>query len=201
MRRWLVLVAVAAGVLLADQTTKYRAVRDLTALFPRAGAASLGARLRLFYGERAISHLRRPPVEVLPGLCLRYSENPGAAFSLLSGLSRAARRAFFLAVTAVAVALVLTVAVRLRADDRVGLAMLGAVLGGALGNFVDRMTHGYVVDFVFPCLPGGGRLGLPTFNLADVGISVGALWVLVRFAKEIAGHDGSHSEGEDDLPP
>ncbi|RMG17714.1 MAG: signal peptidase II [Deltaproteobacteria bacterium] len=185
MRRSSVLAAVALLVLFADQTTKYLAVRDLTFLFERAGAQSLPERLALFYGERHLEHLRQPPIEIVPGLWRhRYAENTGAAFSLLDGLPPPLRRLFFLLVTGVAVVFVALLARRLPPERRAAHAALGALLGGALGNFVDRMTHGYVIDFVDWYVKAVPPLNFPTFNVADVGITVGAVVLLAHLARE-----------------
>lgn len=102
---------------------------------------------------------------------LTYVENTGAAFSLLTG-----KISFFIIITALALAVSLYV--YFRVDQkwvllRFGLAL---VMGGALGNLLDRMRHGYVVDFfdfrVFP-----------VFNVADSAIVLGAVliaWVVLK---------------------
>ena len=113
------------------------------------------------------------PVDVVGSFVrLEVVRNPGGAFSLFTGMAP------FLAVGAIVLALVI---LRLgsREHDAVLLVALGLVLGGALGNLADRvfrdpgLLHGAVVDFV--------DIGAwPTFNLADVGISVGAVLVVLR---------------------
>lgn len=103
---------------------------------------------------------------LLGPLGLRIGHNSGVAFSLLSGSSVVA-----LVVTSVLSALVAVLAIR-AADVPAGIA-LGLLLGGALGNDVDRLARrGGVVDFL--TLPHWA-----TFNLADSAISVGAVLLAV----------------------
>lgn len=183
---WAILAATALAVVAADQATKYLAVRDLTRLFERARVERLAERVDLFYSERHIEHLARPPAVVIPGLWQdRYAENPGAAFSLLQRMPPTFRRVFFVVVTLLAVAFVVLMASRASPARRWYVAALGGLLGGVVGNFVDRFTRGYVIDFVDWHLGDSPRLHFPTFNVADLGISIGAmvlLWQVVREA-------------------
>ncbi len=115
------------------------------------------------------------PIDVLPpvfSLVLAY--NPGAAFSFLASGS-GWQRYFFLAIALVASALIIYMMIRHRSDRFLCLA-LALVLGGAVGNLIDRVAHGAVVDFVLLRWPGGPRLfdPWPAFNLADSCITVGA---------------------------
>ena len=62
---------------------------------------------------------------------------------------------------------------------------LSLILAGALGNYLDRLTYGYVIDFIsidIP-LPGGSTLHYPSFNIADVYIFLGVLLVLAFYGK------------------
>jgi signal peptidase II len=102
---------------------------------------------------------------------LRLSRNPGGAFSLLTGFTP------LLAVLAVIVAVVL-VRVAQRMTDPVMVVALSLVLGGAIGNLLDRVfrapgfLRGEVVDFI--------RIGaFPSFNVADSAITIGAVLLLV----------------------
>lgn len=103
-----------------------------------------------------------------------FAQNPGGAFSLLRGLPEIVRRPFFLYVSAAAA--VFLVAMYLRIDRRhTALAWgLPLALGGAIGNLVDRMRYGWVVDFIHFSVEGSGRTHhWPTFNVADIAIVVG----------------------------
>lgn len=189
MRPWLVLMGAAALLLMVDQVSKYMAVRDLTVLFERADVSELVERVRLFYGEAGIEHLREPTVEVLPFWRHSYTENPGAALGLLAGRDAAFRLVFFGVVSLLAVAFVFVMAYKIDPKRFFAHMALGAVLGGVLGNFVCRLTRGYVIDFVDWRVQGWARLDFPTFNVADVGITGGVVVLLVMTAREVFRND------------
>jgi len=105
---------------------------------------------------------------------LTYLRNPGAAFGMLPY-----QTAFFIAITLVVAVLILYY-YRLLSEDhrwlRTGLALQ---LGGALGNLIDRVTGGYVIDFLdFTIWP-------PVFNLADSAIVVGIGFFIIAFWRDI----------------
>lgn len=66
-----------------------------------------------------------------------------------------------------------------KAETRFLAVSIGLVIGGAIGNVADRIIHGAVVDFLDFYLPGTPLPHWPAFNLADIGISVGAVLILV----------------------
>ena len=114
-------------------------------------------------------------IDVLPpvvSLVLAY--NPGAAFSFLASGS-GWQRYFFLVIALVASALIIYMMIKHKSDRFLCFA-LALVLGGAVGNLIDRAVTGAVVDFVLVRWPGGPRLfdPWPAFNLADSCITVGA---------------------------
>jgi lipoprotein signal peptidase len=86
-------------------------------------------------------------VEVLPVLDFTLLHNTGAAFSILSGASGWQRWFFIVLAGVVSLALVVWLW-RLPRGDRMIAVALACVLGGALGNLIDRVRHGYVVDFI-----------------------------------------------------
>lgn len=106
--------------------------------------------------------------------------NYGAAFSFLSDASGWQR--WFFSALAVAISLVLgTWLSRLPRHDWAQALPFALIIGGALGNLVDRLRFGYVVDFIDVHHSGWH---FPAFNLADSGISVGAvLLILFSFRK------------------
>lgn len=119
-------------------------------------------------------------VDVLPpvfSLVLTY--NPGAAFSFLATES-GWQRYFFILIALAASALIVYMMVRHKADKFLCFA-LTLVLGGAIGNLIDRALHGAVVDFLLFRWPGGPALfnPWPAFNLADSCISVGAVLLIL----------------------
>ena len=99
--------------------------------------------------------------------------NVGAAFSFLAGAS-GWQRWFFVAL-ALAVAAWLVAMLRQHAQERLLAATLSLILGGALGNVIDRLTHGAVVDFLDFHYSG---YHFPAFNVADSAISVGVALML-----------------------
>ena len=114
-------------------------------------------------------------IDVLPPfVTLVLAYNPGAAFSFLASGS-GWQRYFFLAVALVASVLIVYMMVK-HLSDRFLCFSLALVLGGAVGNLIDRAAYGAVVDFVLVRWPGGPRLldPWPAFNLADSCITVGA---------------------------
>lgn len=107
---------------------------------------------------------------------LEYAENCGAAFSLLHGAPHQLRVAIF-SLAALAAVLVLSF---LFASGRGGIWLsIGAplVVSGALGNLVDRLRYGYVVDFIHFQWPG--LFDYPVFNVADIGVVVGVICLVI----------------------
>jgi len=144
--RWLPL---AAGVIVADQVVKAWIVHHF-ALFER--------------------------VHELPVLDIILTYNRCAAFSFLSDASGWQRWVFVILALAVSVALIIWMR-RLRARVHALLACgLALIVGGALGNMLDRLTTGRVVDFIHV---HWGRHYFPAFNIADSAITVGAAILLL----------------------
>ena len=140
---------VALAVVLADQATKALVERTL---------------------------VLHETIPLTPFFALSYVRNTGAAFGVLAAAPVGVRLPLFLAVTVVATAAVLSYLRRTPADQRWRVAALGAILGGALGNLLDRVRYGEVVDFLD--LHWGG-LHWPAFNVADAAITVGVAIVLL----------------------
>jgi signal peptidase II len=115
------------------------------------------------------------PVALLPWFDLTLHHNSGAAFSFLSNAGGWQRWLFAALAIAVSVMLVLWLW-RLPPSQRLLALGLALVLGGALGNLVDRLWLGYVVDFISVHYRGHY---FPTFNIADAAISCGAAAVLL----------------------
>lgn len=109
---------------------------------------------------------------------ITYVRNAGGAFGLLGSAAHAWRLPFFLAVSIFAVAGLLFFVRRIEAGHRWLLFALGAILGGALGNLVDRMASGEVTDFLDFHWRG---YHWPAFNVADSGITTGMV-ILVLYS-------------------
>jgi signal peptidase II len=103
-----------------------------------------------------------------------FAQNPGGAWSFLRSLPDVIRRPFFLVVSLAAIVFMVSLYRRVRPEQH-GLRWgLPLALGGALGNLVDRIRHGWVVDFIDVYMrTGGTERHWPTFNVADVAIVLG----------------------------
>jgi signal peptidase II len=150
MRKYGFVLAVAAIALGLDQVTKWY-IRHTVGLYE-----SIVVLDSFFH----ITHVR----------------NAGGAFSLFAGAPSAVRLPFFLLVSIVAIMALLLFVRRVEPQRRVLLFALGAILGGALGNFVDRMTSGEVTDFLDFHWHGWYW---PAFNVADSFISTGMVILLL----------------------
>jgi len=114
-------------------------------------------------------------------LNVTYVRNPGAAFSFLADASPAFRSVFFLVVTVLAIILVLFYIARSRSDkEPLMIFALSLILSGALGNFIDRVRIGGVIDFIDVHI---GAYHWPAFNVADSAITVGAFLMLIALFK------------------
>jgi len=131
---------------------------------------------------RSLSYADR--IEVIEGFFyLTHVRNPGAAFSLFASAPQTIRLTFFISVTLIAIGLVFQFFRSLAPGDRLSALALGLILGGAVGNLLDRIRHTEVVDFLHFRLWSG--YSWPDFNLADSFIVVGvALLILELFATE-----------------
>jgi signal peptidase II len=113
---------------------------------------------------------------VLPVLDIVRAHNSGAAFSFLDDAGGWQRWLFSFLAVGVSIALVFWLR-RLALHTQALLAFgLALILGGAIGNVIDRFEHGYVVDFVHA---HWGSAYFPAFNVADAAISIGAALVIL----------------------
>ncbi|MCB1762333.1 MAG: signal peptidase II [Gammaproteobacteria bacterium] len=119
-------------------------------------------------------------VPVLPFLNLTLAYNEGAAFSFLS--DQAGWQRWFFIIVGLVVTLVLVVWMgRLRADQRLTATALSLVAGGALGNIIDRLLLGHVVDFIDLYYQDWHW---PAFNIADSAITLGVVLMLAETVRE-----------------
>ena len=116
----------------------------------------------------------RGVVPVLPVFDLTWVENNGVSMGLLRADGPTGRWLLVAATLAIAIAVAVWIA---RAVDRTDTVALGLVLGGALGNIVDRVRFGYVIDF-FDAFWHDHHFYV--FNVADAAITVGVALLLVR---------------------
>ena len=112
--------------------------------------------------------------EVTPFFNLVRAHNPGAAFSFLAGAD-GWQRWFFTALGIAASAFIVWMILR-HPMQRLFCLAVTMILGGAVGNVVDRLLHGHVIDFIQ--LHWGGWY-FPSFNVADAAITVGAALLIL----------------------
>lgn len=118
----------------------------------------------------------RPPVPVIDGFFdLVYHRNTGGVFGLFSGSPSPVRTLFFIAVTLVALAFVLYLMKEWGREHRVALIALALVAGGAVGNLIDRVAYGEVIDFIDWYWRDHHW---PAFNIADSAITLGTAILL-----------------------
>jgi len=106
---------------------------------------------------------------------ITHQRNAGAAFSFLAD-SSGWQRWFFIVLGVTVSCVILVWLWRIRREGLITLsAGLSLVLGGALGNVIDRIMHGYVIDFIQVLIFGWP---FPSFNVADSAITVGAAFLI-----------------------
>lgn len=124
-------------------------------------------------------------VEVIPGFFnLVHVLNRGAAFGMLNRGDISWQRWFFLGVSLAAMGVIWFMARMSRPEEKLMHVALGCILGGAVGNFIDRLRSGMVIDFLDFYI---GDMHWPAFNVADSAISVGAVLLVVSFYRK-GGH-------------
>lgn len=104
---------------------------------------------------------------------LRHVHNAGAAFGLFQG-----SRLVFVIISIASIALILYLTLTKRYQFTGSRIAFGVILGGALGNLVDRLWLSQVIDFIDV---GFGTVRWPVFNIADIGVTLGVLYLAVRF--------------------
>jgi signal peptidase II len=103
-----------------------------------------------------------------------FAQNPGGAWSFLRSLPDTLRRPFFLIVSAAAIVFIVSIYRRIRPEQWAMRWGLPLALGGAIGNLVDRIRYGWVVDFVDIFVKRTDQEHhWPTFNVADIAIVIG----------------------------
>ncbi len=177
--------AVVVLAVIADQLSKFWAVGALTRAFETDGE-ELG-----FFGKLSrflwTAHpARTRPVTVLEDFWhFRYAENPGAAWSFLASAPEWFRQPFFLAVSAAAMVFIVIYFRRATDEQKLLRWGLALVMGGAVGNFLDRVRLGYVIDFID--WHWYDLATWPTFNIADSCISVGVGLLVLDMLKNPKG--------------
>lgn len=141
----------------------------------------VGDQLSKWWAEASLE--QHDPIAVFPHLNVMLAYNEGAAFSFLAGMGGVQRWIF--ATLAVVVSVFIINWLRKLRKEQVWAAVgLALVLGGAIGNLIDRLLYGKVIDFIdfyvnfdVPLLLNNGHFA--TFNVADIAITIGAVLLVV----------------------
>ncbi|MFH1221193.1 MAG: signal peptidase II [Candidatus Eisenbacteria bacterium] len=119
---------------------------------------------------------------------LGHARNSGAVFGIMRGLGR-----YFTVFSIVAAAVIIVVIFLARQAQRRVRVGLGLVLGGALGNLIDRLHYGAVIDFID--IGANDAVRWPSFNIADLAITVGVALLVVSSFKPGTQHCQDDSQG------
>jgi len=155
-RKYLILVAMAGMLVSLDQLTKFVVTSRL----------QLGETIVVFYNFFNITQVR----------------NSGAAFGLFSDLATGLREPLFLILPAVTVSIILLLFSRLKDNQQISIFAFSMIIGGALGNLMDRLRLGHVVDFLD--FHWRNQIHFPAFNVADSAITIGVAMLFVSILFE-----------------
>ena len=130
-------------------------------------AAVVLDRLSKMCAVGSLSHMPGQHMDVLPGVFeFRYVQNEGMAFSLLEG-----KTWLFIVITILIVACLLGYLIKYRAVESIWTRIaIASIIGGAIGNLIDRLLYGYVIDFINPTF-----MRFAVFNIADIFVTCGAI--------------------------
>ena len=121
-------------------------------------------------------------IELIPDFVhITYLRNTGAAFGFLAGGRSALRMIFFILVSSVAIGCISYLLRTLRPQQKTLIVSLSLILGGAIGNLVDRLRMGEVIDFIDL---HWYQVHWPAFNVADSAISVGVALLFVQMIRK-----------------
>ena len=171
-RRYLLLVGVSLVLIALDQITKMFVVHTM----------------RL-----------HESISIIEGFfSLTYIRNPGAAFGIFATTNSAFRLIFFVGTSIFALGLLGTIFYRLHPDDVWGQLTVSSIFGGAIGNLIDRLRYGEVIDFLDFHISG---YHWPAFNVADSAISIGVASLLIIFSLDKKKEETSPEPMSQENPP
>jgi signal peptidase II len=123
-------------------------------------------------------------------LNITYVRNPGAAFSFLADAPAIFRSIFFTSVAVFAIVLALYYIAKSKIEEPLMIYSLSLILSGAVGNLIDRVRFGEVIDFIDVYI---SSYHWPAFNVADSAITVGAVIMILQLTREKKKQGGSAS--------
>ena len=147
--RMLLVASIVGGILFLDQVTKTLIAQSL----------EIGQHIPILAGFFDLTHMR----------------NPGAAFSFLAQAPEWFRQPFFLVATGVAIVALLFFILYAQKEGTLLVVAAASILGGAIGNLIDRLLYGEVIDFL---LFYWRDWAWPAFNVADSCITLGVIGLL-----------------------
>ena len=126
----------------------------------------------------------------------QYTRNPGAAFGFLADQDSSWRKPFFILVSLFAVGVILYILMGVELNQQILIWGLALIAAGAIGNFIDRIQFGYVIDFIVWKYTDANRW--PTFNVADAFICAGVGLMLIEIVRDGVRErrEGRLAEGE-----
>jgi len=131
-------------------------------------------------------------ITVLPGFFnITHVRNKGAAFGMLSNLPEFWRSAFFITITFAAVAALIALIVKTR--ERLPVYAFSLIAGGAVGNVIDRIRYGEVVDFIQWYVKD---YYWPSFNVADSAISIGVGLLVIEMLFGSSAKSGANTKSQ-----
>lgn len=156
--------------------------------------AYVSADTELKAGE--VVEVTRREVVVIDGYFdFQYTRNPGAAFGILADSDESFRKPFFILISIAAVVMILVLLRGVLFSQQILLWGLGLIAAGAIGNFIDRIRFGYVIDFIVWKYTDAHRW--PTFNVADALLCVGVGLMVIEIIRDTIKSRGKVEQEEE----
>ncbi|MGH7246984.1 MAG: signal peptidase II, partial [Pseudomonadota bacterium] len=160
----------------ADAVARPRRLRRLWAmlLLVTAPVLALDQLSKLYIATHF--HLYQAVVLVSNWLDITYTLNPGAAFSLFATMPEGFRGVFFLTLSAIAIVVLVALMARRSPGPLTNSIAFALILGGTIGNLIDRIARGKVIDFIYF---HHDSFRYPVFNVADSAITIGVAIIVI----------------------
>lgn len=137
-----------------------------------------------------------PAIQIIPNVIeLQYTENKAIAFSMLKSITNPIRNIIIYVTSIIAFIILGIVTWQSKKESLLWLSSLMLILAGAVGNFVDRLLNGYVVDFIH--LHYGDKFSWPIFNVADMTITIGAFLLAILMLRRSSSESKKNANHKD----